>query len=261
MTTTRPTSASAAKRGIDPATLEPSAVYKILAGCVVPRPIAFISSVSADGTANAAPFSFFNVVSHKPPLLSVSISKIYASDSPKDTLNNIVGGKDFVVNIVSNEIVDAGDVCSGFFPPHVDEIAVSGLTALPGTRVKSPRIAESPVSFECRLSTVVALPGSVYTLVIGEIVYMHVRDDLLSPAGHIDFRALDAVGRMAGRTYARTRDTFVLDHDTFSVVAASDRKNETRNEAKNETSSGTRNETRHETTDDAPPSGRAGAAG
>jgi flavin reductase (DIM6/NTAB) family NADH-FMN oxidoreductase RutF len=209
-----------AKCDLDPAQLDHQSVYKIMAGCIVPRPIGFISTIDGAGTFNAAPFSFFNMVSHIPPMVSVSIARNRAGDGPKDTLANILAGGDFVVNIVTEDFVEAADRCSEFLPPEIDEIALTGLTAHASTSVKSPRIAESPVNFECRLLSSVDLPAALHTLVIGRVVRMHIRDDILLPSHRIDQQRLAAVGRMAGSTYCRTRDMFSTAHDGFAAVAA-----------------------------------------
>jgi flavin reductase (DIM6/NTAB) family NADH-FMN oxidoreductase RutF len=206
------------KRELDPAKMSSTDVYKIIAGCVVPRPIGFISTVSPEGVYNAAPFSFFNALSHIPPLVCISISPIYATGEQKDTLKNILAGGEFVANIVSEEIASAQDYCSGTFAPEVDEIAASGLTAVPSKLVKPPRIEESPVNFECRLVQTIPLPESPYTLVLGRVLLIHIRDDILLPNGRIDAARLAAVGRMTGNSYTRTRDVFTLDHNTFEVL-------------------------------------------
>lgn len=208
------------KRELDPAQLDHQSVYKIMAGCIVPRPVGFISTIDGAGVFNAAPFSFFNMVSHVPPMVSVSIARNRTGDGPKDTLANILAGGDFVMNIVTEDIVEAADRCSEFQPPEVDEIALCGLTARASTSVKSPCIDESPVNFECRLVSRVDLPASLHTLVIGRVVRMHVRDDLLLPSHRIDQQRLSAVGRMAGNVYSRTRDMFSTAHDGFAAVAA-----------------------------------------
>ena len=208
------------KLGLDPEAMSGTNVYKILAGCIVPRPIGFLSTVGPDGVFNAAPFSFFNGISHSPPMVCASIDKIHASGGTKDTLTNVLYTRDFVVNIVDEDLATAQDYCSGTFPPEVDEIAAAGLTAAPSRLVRSPRVEESPVNFECRLLHSIPLPESPYTLVIGRIVYMHVRTDLLLPNGRIDPIRLRAVGRMTGNSYVTTRELFTLKHDTFEVLPA-----------------------------------------
>ncbi len=208
------------KAEFDPAVMPAPDVYKILAGCVVPRPIGFISTVSRDKIHNAAPFSFFNAISHIPPMVCISISRIYKDGRRKDTLNNILDTGEFVANIVDEGIVEAQDFCSETHPPEFDEISGAGLTAVASRVVAAPCIAESPVNFECRVVQTMALPDSPYTLVIGRVLHMHVRRDLLLPNGRIDAARLRAVGRMTGNSYTRTDGMFTLSHDTFRVVAA-----------------------------------------
>lgn len=190
-----------------------SSLYKIMSGCIVPRPIGLISTVSANGINNAAPFSFFNGISDVPPRIALSICTNALTNSRKDTLANILDTGDFVANIVSEDIVEAQDNCAKPFPPEVDEIDVNGLTTLPSKLVKAPRIKESPANFECRLFQTIPLPESSYTLVIGEVVCIHVRNDIIGEQGRIDPSKLRAVARMAGFTYARTRDLFTIEHN------------------------------------------------
>ncbi len=206
------------KRELDPDKMASTDVYKIIAGCIVPRPIGFISTVSRDGIHNAAPFSFFNAISHNPPMVCISISPVYKTGQQKDTLRNILDVGEFVANIVNDDIARAQDYCSNYFPPEFDEMTASGLTARPSKLVGAPLIEESPVNFECRLLQTVPLPKSPYTLIIGRVVLMHVRSDLLQPNGRIDARRLAAIGRMTGNSYIRTNDLFTLEHDTFEVL-------------------------------------------
>jgi flavin reductase (DIM6/NTAB) family NADH-FMN oxidoreductase RutF len=210
-------SAALPKSELDPSQMADLDVYKILAGCIVPRPIGFMTTIARDGVVNAAPFSFFNMISHIPPLVGFSVAR--KPTGPKDTLTNVVDSGEFVVNIVNEEIVAAADVCSGLFAPEVDELALSGLTAVASSVVRAPRIAESPVNFECRLLQTVLFPGSPSTFIIGQVLRMHVRQNVLLAGHRIDHSALAAVGRMAGNSYCRTSDTFSLDHDTFTVLA------------------------------------------
>lgn len=205
------TSAFPEKVEFDPNT-DQKLLYKIMAGCIVPRPIGFISTVSKEGIYNAAPFSFFNGISDVPPMVCLSIcTNAFTDGSRKDTLRNILDTGDFVANVVSEDIIHAEDNCAKPFPPEVDEIAVSGLTAAPSKLVKSPRIVESPANLECRLTQFIPLPRSTYSLVIGEVVYIHIRKDVVSPEGRIDPTRLRAIGRMAGFTYARTTDRFDIE--------------------------------------------------
>lgn len=194
---------------LDPAKHHGS-LYKIVSGCIVPRPIGLISTVSVDGINNAAPFSFFNSVSDVPPRVCVSICTNALTNSRKDTLANILDTGEFVANIVNEDIVEAQDNCAKPFPPEVDEISVNGLTAFPSKLVKPPRIKESPASLECRLFETIPLPKSAYTLILGEVVCIHVREDIIGKGGRVDPGKLRAVARMAGFTYARTRDLFAI---------------------------------------------------
>jgi flavin reductase (DIM6/NTAB) family NADH-FMN oxidoreductase RutF len=207
------------KRELDPGTLDSLSVYKLLAGCIVPRPIGFITTIGTDGVFNAAPFSFFNMVSHLPPLVSVSIAYDKASGGQKDTLANIMATGEFVANVVSEEIVAAVDRCSESYHAGVDEIAISGLTAVPSKIVKAPCIGESPASFECVKVGQVSLPDSIHTLVIGRIVRFHIREDIMRPNFKIDQSKLAAVGRMAGSVYCHTDDMFTLGHDDFASIS------------------------------------------
>ena len=217
-----PDSMTTEKRELNPSDMVSSAVYKVITGCVVPRPIGFVSTVSIDGIYNAAPFSFFNAISHIPPMVCISISPIYRTKSKKDTLQNILDTGEFVVNIVNRQLAAAQDFCSNEYPPEFDELTASGLTAAPSSMVKAPRIHESPANFECKLYTATPLPDSPYTLVIGKVVNMHVRGDLLLPDGRISSPKLDAIGRMAGSLYTRTTELFSLDHDAFKLIKAAD---------------------------------------
>ncbi|MDA0262512.1 MAG: flavin reductase family protein [Proteobacteria bacterium] len=209
---------------LDPAEMEGIQIYKILTGCIVPRPIGWISTVSKSGTYNAAPYSFFNGLSHIPPLVCFSVSVHYNQEGrQKDTLTNVIDTNEFVFNLVNEDLAVAQDVCSEPFPPEVDEFVEAKLTAVPGKRVKAPRIVESPVNFECTVVSVQPLPGSVYTLVIGQVVYMHLREDILQPDGRIDLGRLAAVGRMTGDSYTHTREVFTLEHDAYKTVVLGDK--------------------------------------
>lgn len=183
---------------------------RVLTGVVVPRPIAFVSTVSEDGIVNLAPFSFFNAVAYSPPTLVLGISR-QADWKEKDTLSNIEATGEFVVNVVSDEIAAAMNATAAEFPADVDEFEISGLTPAPSEAVRAPRVAESPVNMECRLDQVVQIgdPETGNALVIGHIVLMHVRDDIIN--GHrIDHNLLKPVGRLAGNMYCDTHDTYEL---------------------------------------------------
>lgn len=197
---------------IDPTRHPSRQVYKLMTGIIVPRPIALVSTVDANGTANVAPFSFFCGVGSVPPTLL--FCPTLHGDNPvqqKDTLANVEATGEFVVNVVSEAIAHAANITSSEVSPDVDEFALAGLTPIPGEVVRVPRVAESPAHMECKLLQVIYTsrePGGG-VIVLGEIVRFHVREDLLDNF-RIDPAGLDAVGRMAGNTWVRTRDRIEL---------------------------------------------------
>jgi flavin reductase (DIM6/NTAB) family NADH-FMN oxidoreductase RutF len=181
--------------------------YKLLTASVLPRPIAWVVTQDLQGRNNAAPYSFFNVFAQDPPLLVIGIGGRKPGDA-KDTGNNIRETGQFVVNLVSYETADAMNITAIDFPPGVDEIAEAGLTTLPSVKIKPPRIAESPVAFECERLMTVEL-ASDRSLVMGKVLAMHVRDDCVSNAErcHLDTLKLDLIGRMhGGGGYIRSTD-------------------------------------------------------
>lgn len=182
--------------------------YKLLIGAVVPRPIAWVTTVSAEGVVNAAPFSFFNCLSADPAILAIGVE--YRPDaSQKDTGRNIRDTLAFTVNIVSGALLDAMNVTATAFAPGHDELALAGLTPRPGVRVPCPSIAESPAAFECRHHITLAI-GSTREIILGEVVYAHLHSAVVNERLHVDPRALDAIGRMGGQGYAASRDAFDL---------------------------------------------------
>jgi flavin reductase (DIM6/NTAB) family NADH-FMN oxidoreductase RutF len=193
-------------------------LYNILISCVAPRPIAWVSTLSASGQPNLAPFSFFNCVSAKPPLLAFSPSlrapqepNMASAGEPKDTLRNIRETKEFVINIVTFELLVPMNLTSGEYDASVNEFELAKLTPAPSKVVRPPRVGESPVSFECKLYQVLEFspaPGGG-ALVIGEIVGIHINDVHLKD-GRVDGNSLDLIGRMGGIQYTRTRDRIEL---------------------------------------------------
>jgi flavin reductase (DIM6/NTAB) family NADH-FMN oxidoreductase RutF len=194
---------------IDPHTVTPNVSYRLLVGSVVPRPIAFVSTVSAAGVNNLAPFSFFNAVCGDPPV--ICFSPVWRNP-PKDTLANIRASGEFVVNIVSEEIAEQMNLCSGEYPPDVDEFKMSGLTPAPSDLIRPPRVAESHVNMECKLLQLVEISAKPMggNIVIGEVVRFHVDDAVLGSNYSIDADKLRAVGRMSGYDYTRTRERFAM---------------------------------------------------
>jgi flavin reductase (DIM6/NTAB) family NADH-FMN oxidoreductase RutF len=194
---------------LDPREMAPTAVYKILIGCVVPRPIAWVSTVDADGVNNLAPFSFFMGVCGDPPTIAFSSGS--REGQKKDTAANAARAGEFVVNVVDDPLAEAMNLTSGEYPPGVDEFALAGLTAVPGVRVRAPRVAEAPISLECRLSQIINVGRGPHQLVLGEIVYFHIRDELYNAeTGRIDMHRLHPVARLAGEMYGHVRDVYAM---------------------------------------------------
>ena len=194
---------------LDPQIAAPQSIYKLLIGCVVPRPIAWVSSLSDEAIPNLAPFSFFMAVCNNPPTLAFSSGR--REDKKKDTIRNIEYTQDFVVNMVDDALAEQMNLTSGEYPPDVDEFALTGLTAVPGIKVKAPWVAEAPISMECRVVQILPVGHGPHSLVLGEIVYFHIRDDLYNPTtGRIDMQRLHPVGRLAGNLYTHVHDIFEM---------------------------------------------------
>jgi flavin reductase (DIM6/NTAB) family NADH-FMN oxidoreductase RutF len=194
----------------DPATMDSQAIYKVLSGVVVPRPIAFVSTRDVSGVTNVAPFSFFLPITPSPPYVAFSCGT--REDGAKDTLRNVQDTGEFVVNIVNSEIARRMAMSAVDLPPDVSEFEATGLTAVPGDVVSAPRVLESPASLECQSRQIIPIGDERYgaTLIIGEVVRFHVRDDLVLESGRIDFKRLDAVGRLAGDWYCTTEHQYPL---------------------------------------------------
>lgn len=210
-----PVSPLAPMLSIDPAEHQPRDIYKLMTGLIVPRPIALVSTVDRQGAANLAPFSFFCGVGSVPPTLlfcpALRAGRATDHTPRKDTLRNVEETGEFVVNVVSESIADAANATAADVPPEVDEFQLSGLTAIPSDVVRAPRVAESPAQMECKLLQVIYTshkPGGG-VIVLGEIVRFHVRAALVD-SFRVDPGGLDAVGRMAGNTWVRTRDRLEL---------------------------------------------------
>ena len=202
---------------VTPAGLPHRELYNILISCVAPRPIAWVSTLSASGQPNLAPFSFFNCVSAKPPLLAFSPSlgapqePTASQGEPKDTLRNIRETKEFVISVVTYDLLEPMNLTSGEYGASVNEFELAKLTPAASKVVHPPRVGESPVSFECKLYQILEFspdPGGG-ALVIGEVVSIHMTDAYLKD-GRVDRNALDLVGRMGGIQYTRTRERVEL---------------------------------------------------
>lgn len=191
---------------LDPSKVSASDAYKILVTAIVPRPIAFVSTISKDGIYNLAPFSFFNGFCGDPPIVGFSPN----NNPPKDSLVNARDTGEFVVNIVTESIAEQMNLTSRRYAPEVDEFQVAGLTPGPGTIVKAPRVLESPISMECKVTQIIELSRrpEANSLVLGQVVFFHVDDAVLDERGRIDPVKLRAIGRMGGTAYCRTSDLF-----------------------------------------------------
>jgi flavin reductase (DIM6/NTAB) family NADH-FMN oxidoreductase RutF len=190
---------------------EPRFIYRLLTGIIVPRPIAFVSTVSREGARNLAPFSFFTAISAHPPAICFSPTRRGRDGGKKDTLVNIEATREFVVNVVSEEFAREMNVCSADVPPEVDEFERSGLTAEASDLVRPPRVKESAINMECRLIQIVHVSAKPLggSLVIGEVVRFHIRDGIMEHF-NIDPDILHPIGRMGGSTYTRTTDRFEM---------------------------------------------------
>jgi len=199
-------------RALDPSQIESNHIHKLMIGMIVPRPIAFVSTVDAAGVRNLAPFSYFTACGSNPPVVCFSTAVRSGPRLYKDTLENIKATSEFVVNIVSEEFAAQMNATSAAVPPEVDEFELSGLTPLASDLVKPPRVAESKAQMECRLFQIVPVsdrPGGGI-LVLGEVLRFHVLESLLD-GYKIDPDKLNAIGRMGGPNYVRTRDRFEME--------------------------------------------------
>jgi flavin reductase (DIM6/NTAB) family NADH-FMN oxidoreductase RutF len=192
--------------------------YKLLAGVILPRPIAWIVSRDGEGRVNAAPFSFFNILSSDPPLVAIGFSAAPDREG-KDTLSNIRARGEFVINLVPEELAEAMNVTATNAPRGMDETELAGLEVAPCSVVDVPRIAGSPVALECKLWQVIE-PGGSSTIVLAKIVYAHVRATAFEDLArlHIDPAQMRLIGRMhGGGGYCTTRDVFNIERRSWPV--------------------------------------------
>jgi flavin reductase (DIM6/NTAB) family NADH-FMN oxidoreductase RutF len=183
--------------------------YKLMASLIVPRPIALITSMSADGVINAAPFSMFNMVGEDPPIVMVSINRL-ADGRLKDTAANILSTGEFVVHLTDEAMTSQMHGCGESFPPHINELEVVGLAMAPAQSVKPPRIAAAPVAFECVLHEKLETPSRY--IFIGRVQWMHARDGLIDvERWRVRLQQYFPVGRFGASFYVRTRDRFAVD--------------------------------------------------
>ncbi|RWX00385.1 flavin reductase family protein [Flavobacterium cerinum] len=196
---------------IDPLETSQKNIYKILTGAVIPRPIGWISSISEDGVPNLAPFSFFNAVGEDPP--HVMFSTVRTGDKNKDTLNNVLATKQFVVNMATEELVEAMNATSIELPPNGNEFEYAGLTPIPSIKVKPFRVKESPITFECELVHHYSLEdhkNGGATIMIGRIIMFHVDESVLLDDYKINMDTYRPVARLAGSNYAKLGEIFSI---------------------------------------------------
>ena len=192
---------------IDPAYLDPETAYRLITGVVVPRPIAWVTSLSATGVLNLAPFSAFTFVSPKPPMLAISVGRkggIY-----KDTAQNILNNEEYVVHIADSSLMTAVHESSTEHPPDVSEVEELRLSTLPGERIKVPRLAAAPIAMECRFRQCLEFGETRSRLIVGEVLVFHIREGLLNN-GKIETEALDPIARIAGPRYAKLGEIVTL---------------------------------------------------
>jgi len=195
---------------IDPADLNRKEAHELLVAAILPRPIAFVSTVGPDGIFNVAPFSYFTAMSVIPAVIGFGVGP-RTGGGKKDTLVNVVHTKDFVINVVSEALARAMNQASGEYPSNVDEFKVTGLTPFQSDLVKSPRVAESPINMECRLMQILEFGEAprVSSFIIGEVLRVHVQDEVWVD-GVIKAPKLKAIGRLGEDFYCRTMDIFEM---------------------------------------------------
>ncbi|WP_337100737.1 flavin reductase family protein [Paenibacillus sp. YIM B09110] len=199
-------------KSLDAAHLNERDGYKLLIGSILPRPIALVTTLTADGTVNAAPFSYFNIVTANPPLISISVQRKQCE--MKDTARNAVASGEFVVHISDETYVDQMNITAASLEPEESEVELAGLTTVASSKVAVPGIAEARIRMECVLEQVIPLGekdgAPACDLLIGRVVYFHVADELYDN-GRIKVQELKPVSRLAGSDYAKLGETFSLE--------------------------------------------------
>lgn len=191
---------------IDPASMSERDNYKFMIGSIIPRPIAFVTTMSKEGVLNGAPFSYFNIVSSNPPMISISIQR--SKGNQKDTARNIADTKQFVVHIVDEQNVEKINQTAASLPSDQSEIELAKLTPINSVKVSVPGIREAKIRMECTLEHSLDLEGC--DLIIGKIVQFHITEDIYDN-GRIDPRGLAAVSRLAGNDYAKIGEVFEIE--------------------------------------------------
>lgn len=194
--------------GFDVDNLSQPEHYKLLAGSVMPRPIALVCTIGANGV-NAAPFSFFNAIGSEPPMIMFSAGA--RSSGSKDTMRNIAENGEFVVHIVDEASAPLMNICAIDYGPGVDETVEAGFRTAPSVKVRPPRLLDCPVQMECRVMEHLKLGRQPYDLIVGEVVYFHFRPGIVNERFHVDPVKLAPIGRMSGMGgYVRTTDRFEM---------------------------------------------------
>jgi len=201
---------------INPADLERSQVYKLITGSIIPRPIAWVSTVSEAGVPNLAPYSYFSAIGANPPLVLFCPGTRSVDGLRKDTYYNVKATGEFVVNFVNGATAAAMNITATEVAADVDEFQRAGLTPIASETINVPRVAESPIQFECKVYQIVdAGEGSV---VIGEILRMHFADDIFQEGNYIDVEAYDPIARLAGPNYAHLGKFFSLQRPPSEIT-------------------------------------------
>lgn len=195
---------------INPKEISVPKLHSYLLGAIAPRPIAFASTVDADGNPNLSPFSFFNVFGANPPMMIFSPARSVRNNTTKHTLDNAEITKEVVINVVNYDIVQQMSLSSTMYPKGVNEFEKAGLTMLPSEEVKPFRVAESPVQFECKVTDIIYTgnEGGAGNLIVCEVVKLHINEAVLAEDGSIDQYKIDLVARAGGSYYSRARDGF-----------------------------------------------------
>ncbi len=194
---------------ITPGEMHPRDAYRLFISVIVPRPIAWVSTIGADGTLNLAPFSFFNGVGGTPPTVMIAVGNRVGV--PKDTLRNVQETGEFVVHIVDEALAERMNRTSGEWPYGVDEFKLAEVTAIASTEVRPPRVAEAPVAMECRATQLVPVQDTHYTMVLGQVLRYHIREDLLGPDMRVKTLELNAIARLGGDEYTAIDRVFALE--------------------------------------------------
>lgn len=209
---------------INPNSLPHTSMYKFMIGSILPRPIGWISTMNTEGQPNLAPYSFFNAVCAKPPTVLFCPGVRGVDGNQKDTMRNIRENGEFVVNIVTAKLAEAMVKTATELPQTINEFEYAGLKTAPSVVVKPPRVLESPIHFECKVTHMIEIsdqPGGG-SVVIGEVVHLHVHESVLIGKDKIDLEQLQPVGRLAGASYAQVREVFDIMREPSQITPASE---------------------------------------